>query len=82
MRHVVVLTLLLTSISIGQHDGMNMDGKAPVRLEKGLGPVHHRVTIADARQLPGAMVEQGVDQGAVAVAGGGVDDEAGGLVDD
>ena len=37
---------------------------------------------ADARQAAGAMVEQRVDQRPVAIAGGGMDDQAGGLVDD
>ena len=35
----------------------------------------------DPRQAPAAVVEQGVDQGAVGVAGGGVDHQAHGLVD-
>ena len=37
---------------------------------------------ADAGQAPGAMVEQSVDQRPFAVAGGGVDDQPGRLVDD
>ena len=36
---------------------------------------------ADARQRAAAMVEQGVDQRAVGIAGGRVDDQPGGLVD-
>src|SRR3546814_14502375 len=37
---------------------------------------------ADARKLSRAMVEQRVDERAVEIARGGVDDHAGGLVDD
>lgn len=37
---------------------------------------------ADARQLSLAMVQQGIDQRAVEITGGGMDDEAGGLVHD
>ena len=37
---------------------------------------------ADPGQPPRAMVEQRVDQGAVEIARGGMDDHAGGLVDD
>ena len=37
---------------------------------------------ADPRKLPGAVVEQRVDQRAVVVASGGMDHQPGGLVDD
>ena len=37
---------------------------------------------ADAAEAAAAMMEQGVDHGAVAVSGGRVDDQPGGLVDD
>ena len=59
MRYIVVLTLLIVPTwTVAQMDGMKMSGPPPVRLEKGLGPVHHKVTTQNAQAQ--AFFDQGL----------------------
>lgn len=59
MRYLAVFVLLLLpTITLAQMDGMKMPGPPPVRLEKGLGPVHHKVTTKNVQAQ--AFFDQGL----------------------
>jgi tetratricopeptide (TPR) repeat protein len=53
-----VLVLALSSVAFAQMGGMKMSGPPPVRLEKGLGPVHHKVTTSNREAQ--AFFDQGL----------------------
>src|SRR6476646_143593 len=53
-----IFLLVLSSVCSAQMEGMKMSGPPPVKLEKGLGPVHHKVTTANAKAQ--AFFDQGL----------------------
>jgi tetratricopeptide (TPR) repeat protein len=55
---VIFLLLALSAVCSAQMDGMKMSGPPPVKLEKGLGPVHHKVTTSNAQAQ--AFFDQGL----------------------
>src|SRR5436305_11355435 len=59
MRSLATCCLLLFCTSaFAQMGGMKMSGPPPVKLEKGLGPVHHKVTTTNVQAQ--AFFDQGL----------------------
>jgi len=56
--YAALLVLILSSLTFAQMSAMKMYGPPPVKLEKGLGPVHHKVTTANAEAQ--AFFDQGL----------------------
>ncbi|HTH52067.1 MAG TPA: hypothetical protein VL501_09050 [Pyrinomonadaceae bacterium] len=54
----LVVVILVPTFAVSQHDDMKMSGPPPVKLDKGLGTVHHKVTTRSGQAQ--AFFDQGL----------------------